>query len=368
MKSSELKSFVPKDNVSLNLGKTTIYVYPHISEEMSNTEKAYSFLVNKSALEATDINPKVRLQSFSDLTGTTSLVGILQARHIAHALSFIRRAQSFTVRSYHRPNGLIISDCLQANGNLKPTDNQTQANRRPEDIQYVKIACDVVFSDITPVNTQLYPFTFFVRLQMESRTVTNSTGNDVTLQTFFGPDDWASSTDQTILDAIWDHPKSLKKPFNLIPPSIVDPNADAQIQIKACVDTLESLTPTAAWEDISKKIFPQICPNSVDDPSSIIQSIHQVSYNSSTPDQKIILSVTQYFNAIQRLTSFLPKSRDWSIDVTQHFLSHLVTDVRDQMKGQGHFYDPATATRAPFAQISTLQTSFSSAILAESNI
>ena len=102
MKSSELKSFVPKDNVSLNLGKTTIYVYPHISEEMSNTEKAYSFLVNKSALEATDINPKVRLQSFSDLTGTTSLVGILQARHIAHALFFIRRAQSFTVPSVPR--------------------------------------------------------------------------------------------------------------------------------------------------------------------------------------------------------------------------------------------------------------------------
>jgi hypothetical protein len=35
MKLSKLKSFVPKDNVSLNLGKTTIYVYPHVSEEMS---------------------------------------------------------------------------------------------------------------------------------------------------------------------------------------------------------------------------------------------------------------------------------------------------------------------------------------------
>jgi hypothetical protein len=368
MKSSELKSFVPKDNVSLNLGKTTIYVYPHISEEMSNTEKAYSFLVNKSALESADINPKIRLQSLSDLTGTTSLVGILQARHVDHALSFIRRTQSFTVRSYHSPNGLIISGCLQDDGTLKPTDGQTAANRRPEDIQYVKIACDVVFSDITPDNDQLYPFTFFVRLHMENRTVTNSAGGDTPLRTFFGPNDWATSIDQGILDAIWDHPRSLKKPFNLIPPSIVDPNADAQIRIKECVDTLENLTLTAAWEDIAKKIFAQICPNFVEDPAAIIQGIHQVSYDSATPDQKIILSVTQYFNAIQRLTSFLPKNRDWSIDVTQHFLSHLVIDVRDQMKGQGHIYDPATATRAPFAQISTLQLAFSSAILAETNL
>jgi hypothetical protein len=68
MTSSDLQSFIPKDNVSLNLGKTTIYVYPNISEEMSNTEKAYSFLVNKSALDLTDVNPKVKLQSFSDLT------------------------------------------------------------------------------------------------------------------------------------------------------------------------------------------------------------------------------------------------------------------------------------------------------------
>jgi hypothetical protein len=109
------------------------------------------------------------------------------------------------------------------------------------------------------------------------------------------------------LDYIWDHPRSLKKPFNLIPPSIVDANADAQIRIKECVDTLEALTLTAAWEDISKLIFAQICPNFVDDPAAIIQSIHQVSYDTANPEQKITLSVSQYFNAIQRLTSFLPK-------------------------------------------------------------
>jgi uncharacterized Zn finger protein (UPF0148 family) len=368
MTTAEDQSFVPKDNVSLNLGKTTIYVYPHISEEMSATEKAYSFLVNKSALESADVSPKVRLQSFSDLTGTTSLIGILQARHVDFALAFIKRAQSFTVRSYHGPNGLIIPNCTQDDGTLKLTDNQTQGNRRPEDIQYVKIACDVVFTDLTPDNTQPYPFTFFVRLEMDTRTVLNSTGNDVQLTTFFGPTDWATSNDQAVLDAIWDHPKSLRKPFYLIPPAIVDANADAQIRIKECVDALEALTLIAAWDDCSKKIFAQICPNFASDPAAIIQSIHQVSFDATTPDKKIILSVSQYFNAIQRLTSFLPKSSDWSIDVTQHFLSHLIIDVRDQMKGQGHTYDPASASRAPFNQISALQTAFSAAVLAETNL
>jgi hypothetical protein len=114
MTSSDLQSFIPKDNVRLHLGKMTIYVYPNISEELSNTEKAFSFLVNKSALDSTDMNQKVKLRSFSNLTGTTSLVGILVARHVDHALSFIRRKQSFTVRSYHSSNGLIIPGCDQA--------------------------------------------------------------------------------------------------------------------------------------------------------------------------------------------------------------------------------------------------------------
>ena len=157
MKSSDLNSFVPKDNVGLNLGKTTIYVYPHVSEEMSSNEKAYSFLVNKSALESADVSPKVCLQSFSDLTGTTSLVGILQTRYIDHALAFIRRAQSFTVRSYHSSNGLIIANCNQADGTLRLIDAHTNANCRPESIQFAKIACDVFFLELTPGTTQTTP-------------------------------------------------------------------------------------------------------------------------------------------------------------------------------------------------------------------
>jgi uncharacterized Zn finger protein (UPF0148 family) len=38
------------------------------------------------------------------------------------------------------------------------------------------------------------------------------------------------------------------------------------------------------------------------------------------------------------------------------------------MKGQGHVYDPATSSRAPFAQISALQSAFSAAVLAETNL
>jgi hypothetical protein len=70
-------------------------------------------------------------------------------------------------------------NCIQADGTLKLVDAQSNANRRPSDIQYVKIACNVVFSKLMPGNTQLYPFTFYVWLHMENQTITNSTGVDI---------------------------------------------------------------------------------------------------------------------------------------------------------------------------------------------
>jgi hypothetical protein len=58
-----------------------------------------------------------------------------------------------------------------------------------------------------------------------------------------------------ILDAIWDHHRSfLSIPFNLVPASVLDANANAQIPIKECVNASETLTLTTAREDISKRM------------------------------------------------------------------------------------------------------------------
>jgi hypothetical protein len=62
--------------------------------------------------------------------------------------------------------------------------------------------------------------------------VTNSTGNELGLNTFHGDDvNCASAWDQATLDSrIWNHPKSLTYPFVLIPPKIDDIQADAIVE------------------------------------------------------------------------------------------------------------------------------------------
>jgi hypothetical protein len=206
-------SFVPKDSIALNLGKHTIYVYPSVTEDMSYSERSYAYMLNKSALESADILIKTRFQVFGDKMGTSSLMGILQARYADHAITHMRTANNFRVLSYHRLNGKILATAILPNGNLRETEGQTNANRRPDGIQYAKISCDLMFTAINTEDTQAYPFTFFIRLHQQNLEVTNSTNAIVQLNSFHGPSDWATSPDQAIINVVWDNPSSLKKPI-----------------------------------------------------------------------------------------------------------------------------------------------------------
>jgi hypothetical protein len=322
-------------------------------------------MVNKSALESADIPIKARLQAFGDKMAATSLINILQARYKSHSQQFIRRISEFEPRSYHGLNGRIIADSQMPNGDLTPTQGMTAANRRPAGICYVKIAVDITFTDLDSTDGQAYPFTYFVRLPMENRTVQNSTGNDVELNTFHGDADWARTLVQADLDLIWDNPKSLNKPFWLTPPTITDPSADAQIEFDKCIRRLETISLEAAWPFATAKVFSQTCPNFTDDPASVIQGIHQ---ESTKDNEKITLSVEQYFKSIQTLTNFLPKTESWSIDVVQHFCNNVTPAVREQMQTQSYNYDASKGSKFPFDQIMNLQAAFAAATLAEKNL
>eukprot|EP00957_Ditylum_brightwellii_P148885 11335055-Ditylum_brightwellii.AAC.1 len=70
----QVNNFLPKKNISLQLGKATVYVYPHFTAGMPTAEKAFGFMVIKSALKAADLTGKARLQSLGDLTSTTLLI------------------------------------------------------------------------------------------------------------------------------------------------------------------------------------------------------------------------------------------------------------------------------------------------------
>eukprot|EP00978_Attheya_sp_CCMP212_P010669 scaffold25969_cov52-Attheya_sp.AAC.2 len=65
------------------------------------------------------------------------LANVIQAKFIEHATTYITSAGKFTVHSYHGRNGLIIPDCLDVDGDLRPTSGEAAANRRRKGIALV---------------------------------------------------------------------------------------------------------------------------------------------------------------------------------------------------------------------------------------
>jgi hypothetical protein len=176
--------FVPKENVPRTFGRQTVYDYPELAPNMSSSEKTYGFMVTKAALEAAGIPFDQMLQILAGITRTAPLVTVLQSKFVDFAKNAIHQAGNFEVLSYHGCNRRIMNNVTLDNGNLKPTENQTGANRRPTGIMYAKLSCDVLFAEIDPTNTSAYPFSYFIRLPTETRIVLNNQGNDTNLNTF----------------------------------------------------------------------------------------------------------------------------------------------------------------------------------------
>jgi rubrerythrin len=83
---------------------------------------------------------------------------------------------------------------------------------------------------------------------------------------------------------------------------------------------------------------------------------------------RILHSVEHYFKAVQRMTNLLPKDVAWSLDVTQHFVTHLRQDIRAQMQSAGHIYNSTVTPRDGYSQLMALQASYASACIAETAI
>jgi hypothetical protein len=228
---------------------------------------------------------------------------------------------------------------------------------------FAKIESDIRFETIDPTIAGVFPFSFFIRLENQTIEVMNSAGNAVQLNTFHAPANWYEGN-QVELDAIWDNPGSVGKPFMLKSPDINDIHADATIEVSNSL--IEKIVLEAAWTHIVGQIYQQLCPNVVADPATVIQDIHQATTDDN--GEKVILKVEAYFNAIQHMTNFLPKAETWTIDVVQHFITHLIDNVRQQLSATGYHYDPTTASRQPYEQITNLQRAFAAASSAEQQI
>ena len=305
MSSNASKVFVPKQFVPTTLNKTTVYIYPTLTNQMNENEKTYGFGVTKNALKSASLIPfKTRLGCLKQSTNSASTVDVVSSRFVHHATQFITKVENIDVKSYHGKNGYVIPNCTVTETNhLRLTTNQTAANRRPSNIRYAKLSSTIDFSEISPNHTVKYPFTFYIDLPVTSEVIQNSAGGDVNLTTFHGDDDWLHDT-QIKFDLVAKANGAIGRPFDLKPSSITDdPNVDAVVTIGVSTTRLEEIALEAAWDSITNAVYREICPTAIVDPCSALQNIRQ-SITIENTGEKEHMSVADYYKSIKQYTDF----------------------------------------------------------------
>ena len=132
-------SFVPKENNRITMGKVTLFTYNRTNHLMKPSEKAFAFMVNKSAMSSANFYPKLKSKLFSDLTQSTALSTVIDSRFHLFSKEYVKNVDYLTVMSYHDVNGKRIKNCFKTiDGikHLKAYNNIAATNRRPEDIAY----------------------------------------------------------------------------------------------------------------------------------------------------------------------------------------------------------------------------------------
>ena len=357
-------SFLPKEQTRITMGPVMLFTYPRINHLMNDSEKAYAFMINKNAISSANLTAKIKNKLFFDLTEATALSNVIDARYLKFANDYVRSINNLKVVSYHDNLGKNIKNCTSTNAGgkreLKTYTGVNNTSRHPENISYVKIKADINFGTLDKSSNKLHPFTYFLRLENETITPQDDKSADLDFISFLVDNNWAFI--QKKFYAVFDNPYSIKKPFDLLMSS--DINGETTLQVDICIQRIETIAHRASWPNLTKSIFEQICPSILQDPVAILQNIKQTTINKVTKSP-VLLSVQKYFTSIQNMTSFFPASKNWTIDVTNHFLTHLDDTIKSQMENTAYRYNSLTASKEPFEQIIALQKDYSAALSAE---
>lgn len=295
-------SFAPKKMIPVTLNKTTVYLYPTLSNTMNVNKRTHRFTVTKNALAVTPSVPwKTKLECLKQQTNSVSTVDVIASCYTNHSNKFITCVANLNIQSYHGSNGNVINNCIDpTTGHLKPLNRVTDTNCCLNGIKYAKVSTNLDFSMINFEYTTNHPFSFYIDLLIQSRTVQNESNRNVEITTFVRAADWLHEN-QVQFDNVFNHVRSSKKPFNLKKPEF---DGDANIDIQSSMNAVEEISLKASWEEATRSIYREICPVSVSDPITALQNICQTVTNPDT-GEIISSSVMDYYNAIKQVSEFL---------------------------------------------------------------
>ena len=107
------KWFVKKEQTRFTMGPVTLITYLRVNYIMKDSEKAFSFMINKLSIGSTNLTTRVKNKLFSDLTESTAFSNVIGSHLPLFAQEYVKNINSLTVISYHNNNVKKIKNCVK---------------------------------------------------------------------------------------------------------------------------------------------------------------------------------------------------------------------------------------------------------------
>ena len=199
---------------------------------------------------------------------------------------------------------------------------------------FAKLQANIKYeiTGIVNPNSELFPFTFYVRVKSKEIDVSNDRGNNVAnFISFNGPSDWVSGNDKTAyLKCIEGFPEAIKKPFTFRKTSdVVNVDSLVEINLEKKRKELDKQIKVAAWPVVTAFVQKKICPITHEDATMLLQNIAMQVINNV--DGSIVrVSVKTFYDATKVAYQLFDQSKPYPVNIVNEFIGKTTPEIKSK--------------------------------------
>jgi len=315
-------AFVPRDLVSIQVGRLYASVYPKVEPTMPIHERAHVLQVIKSALVSLPVDTPLILEAIGTQLNCNSQVNgsMFDFRSV-----FDKEWYNFAnlaIQLFHNSAGaVIINTVLAADPSiLLPVTDGPLPTCRQQDICYMCVSCTVDFARLISIpGPTVIRVGFYIELPQTMRImVNNGVGANYNLTSWLGADDLRGLTHDEVRSQILE-PCLRDGPITL---GVADFNlAEANVDAETIRDTIQAKILKLGFKQICSSIFQQLCPGYSDQPHAALEHIRQ---SAPGPDgQLVTASVIEYFQRMMNAARPFATEQTYAISLCDRFIQGL---------------------------------------------
>jgi hypothetical protein len=202
-------SFAPRTLVPINVGRSTINLYPIIDQTMLPHKRAHAFHINKTALSSQSIDLRVQLDAFGHQLNLNATVDGLINDRFWHFYNRCFNFGSLVILSFHDRKGNQVNNMTNTTNPLVLLAMVDGAIVNCcKNVKFVCIKLSVNFIDLVTVpdpGPTTLQIKYYIELPQSTCQMTNNRGSAYTLTTFLSTADLRTLTPQQIQAKILDH-------------------------------------------------------------------------------------------------------------------------------------------------------------------